>query len=176
MDFSARFFINSMLTDIYLGWLVCHTGHAYSRTGLTTRMYTVINWVMPALFNWYNIHPFHTTYVSFQQYHRLSTYRLYPHDTDDFDATSRWNVVGLPTCISLEEYCLHLVQHSWLNNHHVNISINMWWYLSNTMDCKKNKQIRYPGEIEAHFPFHQSKLFCTYAHNVSQSISMHSLA
>ena len=36
MDFNARVFINSMLSKRYLGRLVCHTGHAYSRTGLTT--------------------------------------------------------------------------------------------------------------------------------------------
>ena len=57
MDFNARFCINSMLSERYLGRLVCHTGHAYSSTGLTTLMYTVTrsNWLMPALFNWYNI-------------------------------------------------------------------------------------------------------------------------
>ena len=58
MDSNARFCINSMLSERYLGRLVCHTGHACSRTGLTTLMYTVTrsNWLMPALFNWYNIY------------------------------------------------------------------------------------------------------------------------
>ena len=37
MDSNARVCINPMLSD-YLGRFVCHTGHAYSRTGLTTRM------------------------------------------------------------------------------------------------------------------------------------------
>ena len=53
MDFNARF---SMLSESYFGRLVCKTGHAYSRTGLTARVYTVTryNWLMSALFNWYN--------------------------------------------------------------------------------------------------------------------------
>ena len=40
MDFNARFCINSLLSERYLGRLVCHTRHEYSRTGLTTLMYT----------------------------------------------------------------------------------------------------------------------------------------
>ena len=40
MDFNARFCINTMLSERYLVRLVCHTGHAYSRSGLTTIMYT----------------------------------------------------------------------------------------------------------------------------------------
>ena len=52
------FWITSILSDKYWGKLVWHTGHAYSRTGVTTLTCTLTRsfCVIPARFNWYNMY------------------------------------------------------------------------------------------------------------------------
>ena len=58
IDLNALFWIISMLSDKYIGKFVCHTGHAYSRTGRTILIYTIAIscWLIPARFNCYSIY------------------------------------------------------------------------------------------------------------------------
>ena len=44
-------------------------------------------------------------------------------------------------------HCLRLVQYSWLNNHLVNLSINMWWYPIVAWDPKIFLQLFHPHRI-----------------------------
>ena len=55
---TALFCTVSILSVWCLFRLVCHTGHAYARTGLITLTYMVTRscWPIPAVFNWYSMY------------------------------------------------------------------------------------------------------------------------
>ncbi len=72
---SALFCTVSILSVRCLFRLVCHTGHAYSRTGLITLTYYMVTrscWPIPALFNrysMYNLFPAFATILSTCLFH-----------------------------------------------------------------------------------------------------------